>query len=31
VRRDTFGFSYFWVSDALMEDFAPIVARLRGK
>jgi probable F420-dependent oxidoreductase len=31
ARRETFGFSYYWVSDALMDSFAPIVSRLSGK
>jgi len=31
ARREAFGFSYFWVADACMDDFAPIVARLHGK
>jgi len=31
TRRERFGFSYYWVADAKMETFAPIVARLSGK
>jgi probable F420-dependent oxidoreductase len=31
VCRERFGFSYYWVADANMENFAPVVARLRGK
>jgi probable F420-dependent oxidoreductase len=31
ARREIFGFSYYWVSDALREDFAPVVAQLSGK
>jgi len=31
ARRERFGFSYYWVADANMENFAPVVARLRGK
>jgi probable F420-dependent oxidoreductase len=31
ARRERFGFSYYWVADANMENFAPIVAQLRGK
>lgn len=30
-RRERFGFSYFVVSDASMEAFAPIVSRLAGR
>jgi hypothetical protein len=29
-RREQYGFSYFVVSDANMEAFAPIVSRLTG-
>lgn len=29
-RREQFGFSYFVVSDANMEAFAPVVSRLAG-
>jgi probable F420-dependent oxidoreductase len=31
ARRERFGFSYYWVADASMEMFAPIVAHLSGK
>lgn len=31
ARRERFGFSYYWVADANMESFAPVVAQLRGK
>lgn len=31
ARRETFGFSYYWVSDDEMGEFAPIVKRLTGK
>jgi probable F420-dependent oxidoreductase len=31
ARRERFGFSYYWVADANMEMFAPVVARLYGK
>jgi probable F420-dependent oxidoreductase len=30
-RRERFGFSYYVVSDALTEDFAPVVAALAGR
>ena len=30
-RREQYGFSYYVVSDALMEAFAPIVSSLAGK
>jgi probable F420-dependent oxidoreductase len=30
-RREIFGFSYFWVADSMMEEFAPIVERMSGK
>jgi hypothetical protein len=31
ARREKFGFSYYWVPDKLMDDFAPIVALVSGK
>ena len=31
MRREIFGFSYYWIPDALMDSFAPIVSRMRGK
>jgi len=31
ARREIFGFSYYWVSDALMENFTPLVLQLSGK
>jgi len=31
ARREIFGFSYYWVADVLMDDFAPIVLQLNGK
>jgi hypothetical protein len=31
ARRQQFGVSYYVVSDALLEAFAPIVARLAGR
>lgn len=31
ARRERFGFSYYWVADANMEIFAPVIAKLRGK
>jgi len=31
ARRERFGFSYYWVADAKMEIFAPVVAKLGGK
>ena len=30
-RREQYGFSYYVVSDALMEEFAPVVSSLAGK
>jgi hypothetical protein len=29
-RRDVYGISYVTVGDAVMDDFAPVVARLAG-
>lgn len=31
ARRDMFGFSYYWVSDKKMDEFAPLVQELSGK
>jgi len=31
ARREIFGFSYYWVSDALMDSFAPLVLKLSGR
>ncbi|HEV8192550.1 MAG TPA: TIGR03621 family F420-dependent LLM class oxidoreductase, partial [Ktedonobacterales bacterium] len=31
ARRERYGLSYYIVSDAIMEEFAPLVARLAGK
>jgi probable F420-dependent oxidoreductase len=31
ARREKYGFSYYWIPDKLMEEFAPIVRRIRGK
>ncbi|MEU6034672.1 TIGR03621 family F420-dependent LLM class oxidoreductase [Actinomadura sp. NPDC047616] len=31
ARRDTYGFSYYVVSDTQMEEFAPVVAALAGR
>ena len=31
ARRERFGLSYYVVSDAAIETFAPVVARLRGR
>src|SRR5258706_6117260 len=31
ARREIFGFSYYWVSDTFIDDFAPVVAQLSGK
>ena len=31
VRREKFGFSYYWVADKQMEEFAPLVQELSGK
>jgi probable F420-dependent oxidoreductase len=31
VRREEFGFSYYWVADNKIEEFAPLVQLLRGK
>src|SRR5258706_6439105 len=31
ARREIFGFSYYWVSDTFIDDFAPVVAQLTGK
>jgi hypothetical protein len=31
ARREKYGFSYYWIPDGLMDDFAPIVVRMRGK
>jgi probable F420-dependent oxidoreductase len=31
ARREKFGFSYYWVPDKQMVDFAPIVRRMTGK
>jgi hypothetical protein len=31
ARRERFGFSYYWVADASMEMFAPVIAKLAGK
>lgn len=30
-RREKFGFSYYWVPDKKMEEFAPLVQELKGK
>jgi probable F420-dependent oxidoreductase len=30
IRRERYGFSYYVVSDALVDEFAPVVARLAG-
>lgn len=31
ARRERFGFSYYWVADNKMEEFAPLVRALSGK
>jgi probable F420-dependent oxidoreductase len=31
ARREVFGFSYYWVADNKMEEFAPLVQELSGK
>jgi probable F420-dependent oxidoreductase len=31
ARRETFGFSYYWISDAVMDVFAPVVSHITGK
>ena len=31
ARRERFGFSYYWVADNKMEEFAPLVQELSGK
>jgi len=31
ARREKFGFSYYWVADNKMEEFAPLVQELSGK
>jgi hypothetical protein len=30
ARRERYGFSYYEISDTLIADFAPVVARLSG-
>lgn len=31
ARRAKFGFSYYWVADNKMEEFAPLVQELSGR